>query len=162
MKNKQVHIFTTITFLLDQIIKIVIIKNMELYSTIKVIPKFFSIYYVKNTGAAFSILENNTLLLIILSVIVLVFINHYINNDKTLNKKSIILLAIISGGIYGNLIDRIIHKGVIDYLSFTIFKYQFPIFNLADIAITLGTLGLIIILFFAKQEEKKWKKYFMN
>lgn len=155
MKNKNFHILTTLTFLLDQIIKMLIIRNMDLYSKIKVIPNFFSLYYVKNTGAAFSILKNNTLLLIILSVIVLLVIDYYINNDKTLNKSSVILLGIISGGIYGNLIDRIIHKGVIDYLSFTVLKYQFPIFNLADIAITLGTLGLIIVMFFAKQEEKK-------
>lgn len=158
MKSKKVHMLTTLVFLLDQIIKVIVIKNMDLYSKIKVIPNFFSIYYVKNTGAAFSILKDNTIFLIILSAIVLVIIDYYINNDKTLDKKSLITLGIISGGIYGNLIDRILHKGVIDYLSFTIFKYEFPIFNLADIAITLGTITLIIFMIFTNTKKNNTER----
>lgn len=158
MKSKKVHMLTTLVFLLDQIIKVIVIKNMDLYSKIKVIPNFFSIYYVKNTGAAFSILKDNTIFLIILSAIVLVIIDYYINNDKTLDKKSLITLGIISGGIYGNLIDRILHKGVIDYLSFTIFKYEFPIFNLADIAITLGTLTLIVFMIFTNTKKNNTER----
>ena len=48
------------------------------------------------------------------------------------------------GGIFGNLIDRIIHHGVIDYLSFEFFNYQFPVFNFADTTISLGIIFLLI------------------
>jgi len=153
MKNKKLYPITTIIFLFDQIIKGIVIKNMDLYSKIKIIPNFFSIYYVKNTGAAFSILENNTIFLIVLSVIIILVINQYIAKEKNIDKKSLIFLSIITGGIYGNLIDRIIHKGVIDYLAFTIFNYSFPVFNLADIAITVGTACLVITMLFNKKKD---------
>ena len=56
--------------------------------------------------------------------------------------------------MFGNLIDRIIHKGVIDYLSFTIFKYDFPVFNLADIGITVGVFLLLISTLKEKEDNK--------
>ena len=55
-----------------------------------------------------------------------------------------ISLGLIVGGTLGNLFDRIMYHAVIDYLSFDIFKYSFPVFNLADVAITVGTFLLII------------------
>ena len=57
---------------------------------------------------------------------------------------SMISLGLIVGGTLGNLFDRIIYHAVVDYLAFDIFKYSFPVFNLADIGITVGTTLLII------------------
>ena len=64
----------------------------------------------------------------------------------------------IIGGIIGNLLDRIMYHGVIDYLSFQFGSYYFPIFNFADIGITLGVL-LLIINTYLMGSDKKWKKY---
>ena len=117
---------------------------MHLNQEIVIIPKFFSIHYLKNTGAAFSILRDNTIILIIISIIMLYIINKFIDKEKKINKNQKLYIGIIRGGIFGNLIDRIAYRGVIDYLSFTIFKYNFPVFNLADMAITIGVVLLII------------------
>jgi len=145
MKNREyIYKITSIVLIIDQIIKLLISNNMTLYQQIKIIPKFFTIYYVKNTGAAFSILEDSTILLTIISVIFVVILDRLIKKEKTFTKLSAISLGMIMGGIFGNLIDRIIHHAVIDYLSFQIFKYEFPVFNLADIGITVG-VGLLIL-----------------
>ena len=128
---------------------------MTLYDEIKIIPNFFSIYYVKNTGAAFSILENNTTFLIFLTVIFILIIHKYIKNETNITKLSSISFGLILGGMFGNLIDRIIHAGVIDYLSFEFFSYGFPIFNIADIGITLGVSIMLIEMLLEKKRVLK-------
>lgn len=143
-KKEDIYKVTIGVFVFDQLIKYYIHKFMELNTSIKVIPNFFNILYVQNKGAAFSILENYSFLIIIISVVFLVVLDQYIKKEKSFNKLSIIALGMIMGGIFGNLMDRIIYHSVIDYLSFTIFNYSFPVFNLADIGITVGVALLII------------------
>lgn len=157
MNNKQeIYKITSIILIIDQFLKLIIKKSLHWNQQIIIIPKFFSLTLVKNTGAAFSILENNTFLLTIISVIVIIIINNYIKKEKKITKLSTISLGLILGGIFGNLIDRIIHHGVIDYLSFSFGKYYFPIFNLADIAITIGTALLFIQII--KEDTERNKK----
>ena len=153
-KKEDIYKITCIVLMVDQIIKIIINNSLELYQVIKVIPNFFSIVFVKNTGAAFSILENNTLFLIIISVIVVIILDKYIKKEEHFTTLSIISLGLILGGVFGNLIDRIIHHGVIDYLSFSIFSYDFPIFNLADIAITTGVFIMLINILLDKNKRR--------
>ena len=74
---------------------------------------------------------------------------------KIITTLHIISLGIMIGGIIGNLFDRIIYESVIDYLSFEIFNYNFPVFNLADIGITIGAVLLIIALTKEEKEKKK-------
>ena len=79
MNNKgKIYYITCLVLLIDQIIKIIVNNCMSLFDEIKLIPNFFSIYYVKNTGAAFSILEDNTTLLIFITVIFILIIHKYI------------------------------------------------------------------------------------
>ena len=156
MNNKgKMYFITCIVLLLDQIVKIIVNNCMPLYDEIKIIPNFFSIYYVKNTGAAFSILENNTTFLIFLTVIFILIIHKYIRNETNITKLSSISFGLILGGMFGNLIDRIIHAGVIDYLSFEFFSYGFPIFNIADIGITLGVSIMLIEMLLEKKRVLK-------
>ncbi|MCI8461004.1 MAG: signal peptidase II [Bacilli bacterium] len=155
MKNRQeIYKITCIVLMLDQIMKIIVNHTMKLHQEIKIIPNFFSLYHVRNTGAAFSILENNTTFLIILTVILIIVIDRLIRKENNFSKLSILSLGLVLGGMFGNLIDRIIHKGVIDYLSFTIFKYDFPVFNLADIGITVGVFLLLISTLKEKEDNK--------
>ena len=75
-------------------------------------------------------------------------LNSY-NNTVWINKFETITYGLLLGGIYGNLIDRILYGYVIDYLDFTIFGYNFAVFNLADILI-VGTIFLLLINSFKK------------
>lgn len=156
MKNKQkIFKIAIVIFILDQLIKIIIKNNMNIHDQITIIPNFFSLYYVKNTGAAFSILQNNTTLLIIISVVFICLLNYFIKQEKEISKLTSLSYGIILGGIYGNLIDRIISHAVTDYLSFEFFSYYFPIFNLADMAIVIGMMLLLFCIIF---ENKKIKE----
>ena len=156
MNNKnKIYYITSLVLLIDQIIKIIVNNCMRLFDEIKIIPNFFSIYYVKNTGAAFSILEDNTTLLIFITVIFILIIHKFIKKEKNFTKLSTISLGMVLGGMFGNLIDRIIHQGVIDYLSFNIFGYGFPVFNFADIGITVGVSLMILDMILEKKEKVK-------
>ena len=153
-KREQVYKITAILLMIDQFIKLLINSKMHLYQEIVIIKNFFSLFYVKNTGAAFSIFEDGVVYLSILSVIFVLILDKYIKKEsEKLDKFDIISFGMIMGGIFGNLIDRIIHHGVIDYLSFTFGEYQFAIFNFADICIVCGVIFLIINTLFRKKED---------
>lgn len=122
----------------DQLIKNLLTLFLNVGESITIIKNFFSITLLTNSGAAFSILSNNTIFLILVSIICLNVIYFYLIKNKELNNLEDISYGLLIGGILGNLIDRIIHMYVIDYLDFTIFNYNFPVFNLADIAIVIS------------------------
>lgn len=140
-------IITLICLILDQIIKVVVVGTMGINSSIPIIDNFFSITYVENDGAAWSIFSGNRIFLIIISVIALIFIYLYVFNDKKLKAFELINYSVLIGGIFGNLLDRIKFGKVIDYLDFKIFGYNFPIFNLADICIVISIILLLIYSF---------------
>ena len=154
IKRNNIYKITMFTLIIDQIIKIFVNHYMTLYQEIVIIPKFFSLFYVKNTGAAFSIFENGVVYLSIISVIFILLLDKYIKKEiNNFNKYDIIAFGMIIGGIFGNLIDRIIHHGVIDYLSFTFGSYQFAVFNFADSCIVCGVILLIINTFFINKRK---------
>jgi len=144
MKNKYIYIISIIILLIDQISKLIVINTITYLKEINIIPNFFSLMYVKNTGGAFSIFNNNVILLTIISVICLIFIIKYIiKNNKKLFLEDL-SIAFITGGLLGNLIDRIFRSGVIDFFKFKIITYDFPIFNIADIFIVIGIFIIMI------------------
>ena len=148
MNNRyKVYRLMCILLLIDQIIKIVIRHSLNEFQEVKIIKNFFSIIYVQNTGAAFSIMKDATLFLILLSVV--------FKEESKLTKIDIITYGMIMGGIYGNLIDRIIHRKVTDYLAFDIFNYNFPVFNFADICIVVGAILMVIGIIFFKEKGKE-------
>lgn len=146
-------IFSLILVCLDQIIKHIVELNMKLNSSINIINGFFDLTYVRNNGAAFSILENNRILLITVTIIALIGIFIYLKTKK-INKLEIVTYSILIGGIIGNLIDRLLYGYVIDYLDFKIFNYNFPIFNLADTLIVIGAFLLIITMLVGEKNER--------
>lgn len=145
MTNRDwVYSVACILLIIDQGLKLLIRSKVALLEEIEIIPSFFSIYHIENKGAAFSIFSGATIVLIILSILVLAFLHYYVLTEEKMTKWRIFALGIIIGGILGNLIDRILYGAVVDYLSFDIFGYGFPIFNIADIGITIGFVLLAI------------------
>ncbi len=114
---------------------------------IELIKNILYLNYTENTGAAFGILKNQRWIFITITIIVIAVIIFYILIKKPESKMLIISLAMISGGGIGNLIDRISLSYVIDFIDFRIIN--FPVFNVADIFVTLGAaLMFVYIIFF--------------
>ena len=148
-------ILSIIFLVIDQISKILIIKLLEPNEVITIIKNFFYIIYTNNTGAAFSILLGKRIFLIVVAILIIGILLYYIKKNKVDGKLNIIAFSLIIGGSLGNLIDRIVIGYVRDFIDFVIFNYNFPIFNIADIAITIGVA--LVILEVGIEEYKTWK-----
>lgn len=145
MKKKIVFI-SSVYLIIDQMSKALLERFLELNQSIEIIPSFFSITYVRNEGAAWSLFSGNQVFLIIMSFLALYVIYVYFIKNKSLNTLELWSYGFLLGGIFGNLIDRVIRGYVIDFLDFTIFNYHFPVFNIADIGIVIGVFLTIISL----------------
>ena len=128
--------------LLDQISKYFIQVSNSL--PITVVPNFFEIVYVKNTGAAWSMLSNKTALLTLISALAIGVMLWYLVTKK-LKPIQTIALCLMIGGAAGNFIDRLCLSYVRDFLSFNIFGYAFPVFNIADSALCIGVFLLFLV-----------------
>ena len=122
-------------------------------TTVNIIDNFFSLTYVLNDGAAFSLFASRIYLLILIAIICLFFIIYELKNnldDRILSIGYSLALA----GLLGNFLDRLIDGYIIDYLSFKILGYNYPIFNFADILIVVGIV-IVIIKEILKERGKK-------
>ena len=145
-------IIAALVVIFDQVAKLLVIQNIGPADCFHIIPKLFDFVYVKNTGAAFSMLSDNTILLSIVSIIFCVGVLWYWYKKKPASVLLKTSLCLLFAGAFGNAIDRIFRGFVVDFIS-TAFM-NFPVFNIADIAITFGAILLIIyFIFFDKEEE---------
>ena len=138
-----VLIISIIAIILDRVTKL-LATSLGLNNSVTVINNFFNITYVNNYGAAWSMLTGYRILLIIISILILIGIYFMFIRNKKLNKFESINYGLLTGGIIGNLLDRIIYGYVIDFLDFNIIGYNYPIFNLADSFIVIS---IILIIF---------------
>jgi signal peptidase II len=150
--------FSLLLIVCDQLTKLWIQFHLEQGAIVEV-NSYFNLVYVLNPGAAFSFLANQSgwqkhflsTVAVIASIVILFMMRSSRNRNF-----SMFCLSCILGGAIGNLIDRLTHGAVIDFLDFYIQNYHWPAFNVADIAITIGAIGLIIDeLFFSKVQTKK-------
>ncbi len=131
----------------DQLSKLWVIQNLELHRAIPVID-VFSIVHTRNYGAAFGFLNNaggwQTLFFATVSIVVSVVLIVWLKRSARVERQLSLALALVLGGAIGNLIDRINHNFVVDLLLFFYQNWQFPAFNFADVAISVGAFLLIL------------------
>lgn len=130
--------------LLDQVTKYIIEANLSLEASIEVIPGFFRLLYVRNTGAAWSLFAGSGMtffyVITIVALIVLFLFYRACEERDVWNR---IALALMMSGALGNLIDRLCFQYVRDFLSFNFFGYEFPVFNIADCALCIGVFLIV-------------------
>ncbi len=135
-----------VVLVLDQVTKLAVAANMQLYQSIQVLP-FFNLTYVHNTGAAFSFLSEAggwqrwffAVLAFVISVVITVWLVRLKRHETLLA----VSLALVLGGAVGNLIDRLAYGYVIDFLDVYYQDWHWPAFNIADSAITIGVALMI-------------------
>ena len=150
---KNIYLVSLILIIIDQFIKAVVIYKMHLYDSYTLIKDFLDINLVHNTGAAFSLLQGGRVFLIAVAILVVVLVTIYIYNSEYVDGSRILVYGLLLGGIIGNLVDRIIRGYVVDYISFTIFNYKFPVFNFADICIVFA----VVLVIASTIREDLWK-----
>ena len=128
--------------LLDQFIKAWV---EQVRPHIEVIPGFFNLVYVRNSGAAFGILQNKQFLLAAVSAVAIAVLAYLLLKENPEKKGLLLALALILGGTVGNFIDRVRLEYVIDFLNFHIKNHHWPSFNVADSAISIGVVLLLLL-----------------
>ncbi|WP_085246977.1 signal peptidase II [Gilliamella mensalis] len=144
-------LFAIIVFIIDIASKFWILNNFSLFESVNLLP-FFSITYVRNIGAAFSIFEGQRTMLAAISLIISAMIMHMLYRNTRQQKLENFSLALILGGALGNLFDRLYHGFVIDFLDVNFGHWHYPTFNIADCAICVG-IGLFIFCNYKKPKK---------
>jgi signal peptidase II len=146
--------FVLILFLagLDQAVKAVIARTVDLYENLTVIPGFFNLTRIHNRGAifgAFNHMGNQTVFAVLTaaSLLALGLVIYYFFKTPPSDRLAKISLSLILAGALGNLVDRITRGYVIDFLDFHIRGAHWPFFNVADSCISIGAVLMIFIFF---------------
>ena len=135
---------------LDIITKLIVSSGMELGSSIAILPGIFELTYIHNTGAAWGVLAEKQVLLQVLTAILMIAVTVYaVVKRNVLSKPEMISLALIIGGGLGNFLSRLVKGYVVDFLNIQII----PVFNVADIGITIGCILLIISVFVSGKKQ---------
>ncbi|MCR5671610.1 MAG: signal peptidase II [Butyrivibrio sp.] len=158
-KKKKLFLLSDIVLIillivLDQFTKHLAVKNLQDKPAFKIIDGVLELNFLKNSGAAFGMLQNQKVFFILVAVLIMLIIAYVLfrmPDDKKYNIMHILLVMMASGAA-GNMIDRIRQDYVVDFIYFVIIN--FPIFNVADIYVTVSTfLFVILFLFYYKEND---------
>jgi signal peptidase II len=145
---------------IDQVVKMYVHTHFHLQEEMVVLPKFFNLTYLQNTGAAFGIFAElppayREVFFLVMPPIALLIILMLLRQYKEGDRAGIVALSLVFGGAIGNYIDRLRFHYVIDFLDFHIDEaYHWPAFNVADMAIVVG-VGLLMFLEWGKLRSKQ-------
>ena len=136
---------------LDQLVKAWAYAGLD--ERITVIPGLFYLTYLENTGAAFGLFQGRAFVLGLVSIVILAFVLYLLLSGKAKGRVLIWGLCLVLAGGVGNLIDRLARGFVIDYLDFSAL-FGFPIFNLADCFVVVGTVLMMVHILFFEGKKK--------
>lgn len=154
----EIIIFSILIFA-DQFTKKLAVSKLMGKDSFVIIKKVLCFHYLENRGAAFGMLQNAQIFFALVGVAFLAFAIYALVVFPVESKYSLLRFTIvmIAAGAVGNMIDRVLLKYVVDFIYFE--YIDFPVFNVADIYVTVGTaLLIILVLFFYKDDELDFKK----
>lgn len=137
----------------DQVTKYFVLEYLKDRPAINILEGVFELRYLENRGAAFGMLQNGKVFFVFAAIVMLtaiVFVLVKAPVSRKYRPWHVCLVMIAAGGI-GNMIDRLRLDYVVDFLYFSLI--DFPIFNVADIFVTVGTIFFIIVILFSKEED---------
>ncbi|MEF3309454.1 signal peptidase II [Paenibacillus sp. GYB004] len=146
------YVLAVLALATDQLTKWAVVTYMSLGQSIPLIPNVFHLTSHRNRGAAFGILQNQRVFFILVTVIVVIGLLVYLRKVYRENTLLSIGLSFVLGGALGNFVDRALKGEVVDMLHFRLFNY--PIFNVADCFIVIGSALIILHSFRQSKKEK--------
>ena len=152
--KKNISIVTTFFLIIffDQLTKILVIKNFQLYESLSILP-FFNLTFIVNYGFAFGFLNNPSLNQIIVILVIFSIIAYFLYLlIKTQDQFFRFSLILVLSGAVGNFIDRVLHGFVVDFIDIYLGSYHWPAFNLADSSITLGFILIMFNILFLNKK----------
>ena len=154
-------LITALVITLDQLTKMLITRTMQIGESSPIINNFLYITYHRNSGAAFGILQGQMLVFYVVTAVAVIGILIWLSKlNMKKNRILAISLALILGGALGNFIDRVMYQSVIDFIHTVWWGHNFPIFNVADIALVCG--GILMLLDFLILDRKKSKDLYFK
>lgn len=141
----------------DQWTKWLVVKHMELGERIVIWDPYLNLLSHRNRGAAWGMLQGQMWLFYIVTLVVIIGILYYFHKEAKGQPLFAISLMLLLGGAIGNFIDRLWRKEVVDFIDVLIpvIQYDFPIFNVADAALTVGVIVIILHVFLDEKKKKK-------
>ncbi|EUJ37345.1 signal peptidase II [Brochothrix campestris] len=143
---------------IDQGTKALIVSRLNLGDQIEVIPNFLYITSIRNRGAAWGILEDHMSIFYVITTVVVLAIVFAFYKYKKEHFTLHLSLSLILAGAVGNLVDRIRYQEVVDFIQTIWGNYYFPIFNVADMCLSIGVVVLMVYVLFGDKWNKKKSK----
>lgn len=164
MKEKKVYMFSFIAVVLliaaDQLTKYLAVIKLKNQNAVVLIKNVFELQYLENRGAAFGIFQDKKIILVLITLVFLWFLGwfyHKIPKEKHFNLMRCVCIVLFAGAV-GNMIDRIAYDYVIDFFYFKLI--DFPIFNVADIYVTISCALILIMILFSYYKDEDFERIF--
>ncbi len=159
MKNKLL-LFALFVFVIvsDQVSKYFIVATFNLHESRRILYNILYLRYIKNPGAAFGLSFGHPLLMLTITILIIIilgylFLKGNLFSDNILGKTAMVMIL---GGAVGNLIDRMVMKEVVDFIDMGVGHYRWPVYNLADVYVTIGMVILIYFFSFKAKPQKNF------
>lgn len=153
--RKYHFLIAILVIVLDRMSKWLVAGSINLHDSVSVLPGFFRLTHVQNSGAAFGLFAESPSewkvgILILFSILALAVVSALLWKNSHSMTTTGVGLALIMGGAVGNLWDRLLNGHVVDFFDFYLGSYHWPAFNVADSAIVIGALLLVAEILFAR------------
>ena len=146
-RDKRFWIIVSVVFLIDQFSKQLVYNHFIDYkgNEISLFP-FLNLVLVWNYGISFGMLddiEQGQIVFVVLSVFLVLILYYWYKKGK--NIQLVLPISLIIGGAIGNIMDRLKYSAVLDFIDFDLWGWHYPTFNIADIAIVLGVIAMLML-----------------
>jgi len=167
----RILLVSAAVLLVDQLSKWLIQSSMELHASLQVLGNFFRLTFVENPGMAFGLQLGNNRFFTVFAILASIVMAYYLLQLPMEQRLARLALALVLGGALGNLLDRLLRGKVVDFFDFEFFDLhlpsfqllsfrfpgydleRWPVFNVADIAVTIGMVLLLIVILFEKEDK---------
>ena len=159
MKKILLSILFIFTIVTDQLSKYLIAKSFDMHETFTIIENILYLRYVLNPGIAFGMTPGSPIVMLIITLIIVIILGFFFLRGKLFPDSDFAQTAMVFllGGAVGNLIDRIRMLEVVDFIEMGIGNYRWPVYNLADVYVTIGMFMLVITLLKSTESDKVLK-----